>query len=226
MKPRLLDLFCGGGGAAMGYHRAGFDVVGVDIMDRGFPFPFILADAMSPPVDFARFDAIHASPPCQHYSTQTAEPDRHPDLYGPTRDMLIASGLPWAIENVMGAPYSHGVTLCGSMFGLKVRRHRNFETSHLILQSLVCDHAGQGTSVDVTGHPSGNNVGRDGGKSSIPGGTHGNKWKNLQHGQEAMGIGWMNKRDLPLAIPPAYTEFIGEQLMTHLAPTDTTSKEN
>ncbi len=223
-RPRLLDLFCGAGGAAMGYHRAGFDVVGVDINPQpNYPFEFIRGDAL----DWLQgdglcvlagmgIDAIHASPPCQRYSSQTADPGHHPDLYGPTRELLLATGLPFVIENVMGAPYSHGITLCGSMFGLKVRRHRNFETNFLILQSLVCDHANQGRTVDITGHPSGDNVGRDGGKSSIPGGTHGNKWRSLEHGSESMGIDWMDKKSLPLAIPPAYTEFVGEQLLAHL----------
>ena len=205
-RPLLLDLFCGAGGAGVGYQRAGFDVVGVDLIDQEAPFPVILGDATDPPVDLSRFDAVHASPPCQHYSSQTNDPSRHPDLYAPTRDLLVSTGLPWVIENVIGAPHSHGLILCGSMFGLGVRRHRNFETSHLFMQSLVCDHRGQGPIVDVTGHPS-EKFGKFGGTK------HPNKWRSLEHGRQAMGIDWMSKRDLPLAIPPAYTEFIGTQLL-------------
>ena len=225
-RPRLLDLFCGAGGAAMGYHRAGFDVWGVDIEPQPhYPFAFVRDDALAVlrrgfVTDAAHvrdFDAIHASPPCQAYSTQTADPLRHPDLYAETRDLLESTGLPYVIENVIGAPYLHGVTLCGSMFNLRVRRHRNFETSFLILQPLVCDHRRQGPPVDVTGHPAGDAVGSRGGRTTIPGGTHGNKWQNLTHGSEAMGIEWMDKTALPLAIPPAYTEFIGEQLMGVIA---------
>lgn len=200
----------------MGYYRAGFDVVGVDLVDRGHPFPTIIGDALDPPVDFSRFDMIHASPPCQAYSTLTPDRSKHPNLYEPTRQLLISTGLPWVIENVIGAPYSGGVVLCGTMFGLGVRRHRNFETSHLILQNLVCDHANQPNPVDVTGHTAGRNVGSQGGKSVMPGGRHANKWKSLAHGGEAMGIDWMGTKALPLAIPPAYTEHIGNQMMPYV----------
>ena len=114
-KPRLLDLFSGAGGAAMGYHRAGFEVVGVDIKPQPhYPFEFHQADALTFPLD--GFDAIHASPPCQAYSTMTRKPSDHPDLYAPTRSRLVATGLPYVIENVIGAPYTHGFVLCGSMF--------------------------------------------------------------------------------------------------------------
>ena len=120
MSARLLDLFCGAGGAAMGYHRAGFDVVGVDIKPQPhYPYEFIQADAMTYPLD--GFDAVHASPPCQHYSMVVRNfgyADRHPDLLAATRDKLQRDGLPWVIENVPGAPMRADYRLCGCMFGL------------------------------------------------------------------------------------------------------------
>src|SRR5262252_358856 len=150
-RPRLLDLFCGAGGAAMGYWRAGFDVTGVDVVPQpSYPFTFVQADALAYPLD--GFDAVHASPPCQAYSVATGNARRgdHVDLYEPVRRRLEASGLPWVIENVIGAPYRQGVVLCGSMFGLRVRRHRNFEASFLML-APACDHATQGRPLGVYG---------------------------------------------------------------------------
>ena len=129
----------------MGYHRAGFDVVGVDLVPQpNYPFEFVQADAMTYPLD--GFDAIHASPPCQRYSTMSLRPEDHPDLYAPTRARLIEAGVPYVIENVIGAPYHHGIILCGSMFEPDrqagwVQRHRNFETSWFMFQP-ACDHAG------------------------------------------------------------------------------------
>src|SRR5688572_4477612 len=122
MKPRLLDLYCGAGGAAMGYHRAGFEVVGVDIQPQPrYPFPFHQADARSLPNFFlAAFNAIHASPPCQAYSPLGAlSPDKtYPDLIAFTRALLDGSGVPYVIENVMSAPLvkERSIVLCGSMF--------------------------------------------------------------------------------------------------------------
>jgi hypothetical protein len=131
-RPRLLDLFCGAGGAAMGYYRAGFDVVGVDIKKQpNYPFEFIWDDALEAVTDLAcGFDAIHASPPCQHYMRSgMVRKDLAPDLVGQTRIALETAGLPWVIENVPGAPIRPDIVLCGSMFGLGVRRHRWFETN-------------------------------------------------------------------------------------------------
>jgi len=164
MRPRLLDLFCGAGGAAMGYHRAGFEVVGVDIKPQPhYPFEFHQADAMTYPLD--GFDVIHASPPCQGYSALAA---MHPDLewerlIGPVRDRLVSNGKPFVIENVETAPLRHsptlfglhGVILCGSHFGLGVgrgylRRHRKFEST-VIIQQLPCAH-GIKKAVGVYGH--------------------------------------------------------------------------
>ena len=216
-RPRILDLFCGAGGAAMGYHRAGFDVVGVDIAPHfDFPFPMIVGDALeilrNPPAWLGHFDAIHASPPCQRYSTATgSNRDKHPDLIGPVRELLEASGLPYIIENVPQAPLRDPATLCGSMFGLMVRRHRAFETSFPIHRDPVCHHSEQGRPVGVYGqHP-------DRKQHLRPDGTQrGTKATSLGHGQRAMGIDWMEWSDLVEAIPPAYTEYIGRQLIEHM----------
>jgi len=209
MKPRLLDLFCGAGGAAMGYSRAGFEVVGVDISPQPhYPFEFVQADAMTYPLD--GFDVIHASPPCQAYSAGAGAAgtrDNHPDLYSPTRQRLLVTGLPFVIENIIGAPYTHGFVLCGSMFGMRVRRHRNFETRDLILLPFVCDHAGE-RPVTIVGK---------GGR--VAGGI-----KDYEHSRHAdsalwpelMGMPWAAGTEISLAIPPAYTEWIGAQLLASL----------
>jgi len=209
-RPRLLDLFCGAGGAGMGYHRAGFDVVGVDIKPQPhYPFEFHQADAMAFPLD--GFDAIHASPPCQAYSAATAPAAKanHPDLYAPTRDRLVASGLPYAIENVIGAPYSHGVVLCGSMFGLEedgewLRRHRNFEASWLVFQP-PCAHPVGRRPILVTGKSFINGQPRD--------------YKHSRQGPfdlacRLMGIDWTDRHGLANAIPPAYTSWLGAQMLS------------
>lgn len=158
-RPRLLDLFCCAGGAGMGYHRAGFDVVGVDIApQKNYPFEFHQADAMTYPLD--GFDAIHASPPCQAYSiaSQSRRNEGHEylDLLAPTRDRLVASGLPWIIENVPGAPMRADYVLCGCMFGLmSLRRERWFETSWRgFAMHMTHDHSTPAISVVGHGTPS------------------------------------------------------------------------
>src|SRR5262245_32328515 len=141
MRPRLLDLFCGAGGAAVGYDRAGFQVVGVDIAPQpNYPFTFGEADALEylkwivlPSLGARKFAAIHASPPCQRWSTKTRNPERHPDLIEPVRVLLESTGLPYVIENVPDAPLRDPVQLCGSSFGLGVQRHRSFETNFPLL---------------------------------------------------------------------------------------------
>lgn len=216
---RLLDLFCGAGGAGMGYHRAGFEVVGVDIEGHpDYPFELIEADAMAVLVDpdfLDTFDAIHASPPCPRYSTATPASARenHPDLVPPVRDALVAWGGPYVIENVPGAPLRNPLRLCGSTFGLRVRRHRLFE-SNVMLTGAECLHAGQGEIVGVYGaHPD-----RPGGWLRPDGSSRGVKATSVLDAQDAMGIDWMTTwADLADAIPPAYTEFIGRQLVEHLA---------
>lgn len=205
-RPRLLDLFSGAGGAAVGYHRAGFDIVGVDINPQPrYPFEFHQADALTFPLD--GYDAIHASPPCPAYSAITPDRSTHPDLYVATRERLEATGLPWVIENVIGAPYRSGVVLCGSMFGLRVRRHRNFE-SNVSMLVPSCNHRAQGPVLGVYG---------DGGpgKSTRPSGGGGTKADRRQFG-ELMGMPWATPREIVQAIPPVYCEYVGAQLLAHL----------
>ncbi len=204
-KPRLLDLFCGAGGSAVGYARAGFEVVGVDIEPQPhYPFDFILGDMLTYPL--VGFDAIHASPPCQAYTCAKTLPGykEHPELVPAIRRRLIASGLPWIIENVPGAPMPGAILLCGGMFGLKVRRHRLFESNILLFAPGPCQH----TDDMVTVY-----------------GDHIRKWKQTaqgeryevryptERGRKAMGIDWMTQRELSQAIPPAYTEWLGWQLL-------------
>lgn len=208
-KPLLLDLFCGAGGAAMGYHRAGFKVVGVDISPQPhYPFLFVQADALA---FLARngkhFDAIHASPPCQRYSVATKvhgteQVETHPDLVEPTRQLLLKTGIPFVIENVPGAPLLGSLLLCGSMFGLEVRRHRIFEGTVPIMSPSSCNHTE--AAVGVYGHTgAGANRGRERERGRANG---------VADWRRAMGIDWMGVDELAEAIPPAYTEWIGASL--------------
>ncbi len=211
MRPRLLDLFCGAGGAAMGYHEAGFDVVGVDIEPQpNYPFEFLRADALTVSLD--GFDAIHASPPCQAYSSLSGlTTTDYPRLIEPVRGRLATSGRPYVIENVVGAPLRAPVRLCGSSFGLRVWRHRLFEMSSPPLFVPPCSHAEFPLPLDVTG---------TGGPSSrprsAPGGGLSRKPATLQEARDAMGIDWMSRRELADAIPPAYTRFIGGYLLAEV----------
>jgi DNA (cytosine-5)-methyltransferase 1 len=215
MSPRLLDLFCGAGGCSVGYARAGFEVVGVDIAPQpNYPFSFVQADAL----EFLRdalaeggfageepFAAIHASPPCQRYMRSgNVDRDKHPDLLSAARELLQATGLPWVIENVPGAPMRPDVVLCGSHFGLPVRRHRWFELSwgEPVL-TLACDHTQPITG--VYGHPHGKN-----------GAAAGMLPSDRETWSRGLGIDWMESHELALAIPPAYCEMIGEYLLKHL----------
>jgi len=214
---KLLDLFCGAGGASVGYHCAGFKVTGVDtIIHLDYPFELAVMDAITylDTHDLGAFDVIAASPPCPRYSTATpaANRDKHPDLIGPIRDRLRAWGGPYVIENVPGAPLENPITLCGSMFGLGVRRHRLFETNVPMLQP-ECDHRSQPQVWGVYGdHGDLNPVTRPNGTS------RGNKARNAAHAREVLGIDWMTEwDDLADAIPPAYTEWIGQQVMEHLS---------
>lgn len=208
-KPKALDLYCGAGGVSVGLHRAGFDVTGIDIKAQPrYPFAFIQADALHPPVRLEDFDFIWASPPCQaHTVLKTAWNAReHEDLIPATRAMLVASGKPWIMENVPGAPMDNPVMLCGTMFGLEtddgagqLYRHRMFEMSHPILLVPSCRHAKR--SVTVTSKGGGYN--RAAGRPSFP----------LTQRREAMGIDWMNDYELAQAIPPAYSEFLAKEMM-------------
>lgn len=209
MRPRILDLYSGAGGAAMGYHRAGFDVIGVDINPQPrYPFMFVQADAL----EFLRrngkhFDAVHASPPCQRYSAMSAcRPglaEEYPDLVGPTRELLSDLALlPYVIENVPGSPVRPDVTLCGFMFGRELYRHRIFESNVDLSQPEHPTHtkpggrAGHwkpGEVISVSGHCSPIGLAR-----------------------EVMEIDWTNRHELAESIPPYYTEHIGRQLIEQI----------
>lgn len=214
MGYRLLDLFSGAGGAAEGYHRAGFDeIVGVDIREQpNYPFPFLWADAMDTVemITAGDFDAIHASPPCQRWSAQGSRYDRgkHPDYITPLRPILEAIGTPWVIENVEKAPLLNPIKLCGSSFGLNLRRHRNFETSFPLF-AQPCAHKVVNGKFMVYEHGKWYET-----RFAKVYGSGGGKGK--EHWAEAMGIDWMTNEEIVEAIPPAYTEFIGRQLIAQL----------
>lgn len=218
-KPKLLDLFCGAGGCARGYADAGFEVVGVDIVPQPhYPYEFIQADALTFPLN--GFDVIHASPPCQHYTSITAltgNREDHPDLLATMRKKLQVSGKPYIIENVPGAPFEQGVMLCGSMFGLRIRRHRYFESNYLLMAPRQCKHT-QGI-ISIHGAHTRDNSQRTLAINYSWQQTH--KWRpsNVpkEIGLSAMGITWiMSQDELSNAIPPAYTHWIGEQLLSYL----------
>ncbi len=219
-RPRLLDLFCGAGGCAVGYHRAGFDVVGIDIVPQpNFPFEFHQADALDYPLD--GFDAIHASPPCQAHSTiakqqRTRRPGtyEHPDLVDAMRQRLIAWGLPYVIENVPGAPLENAVTICGLSVGVNVKRHRLFEANFPIMVPPCGDHSGDWLL--VFGHTVLERSKQIDRNTPSGGPRFRRKHVGTDRGREAMGIDWMNRDELSEAIPPPYTELIGYQLLQHI----------
>jgi DNA (cytosine-5)-methyltransferase 1 len=223
MRPRVLDLFCGAGGASVGYHRAGFDVAGVDIRPQPrYPFTFVQADALEflneivlhPESRFREgFDAIHASPVCKLYTvaslSQRVRGKEYPDQIGPTRTLLAQTGLPWVIENVPGAPLRPDYRLCGCMFGLPgLRRDRWFETSWRGFD-LSPGHNHTEPPVTVAGH----------GQPSWTR-AHGRHPVTVADWRKAMGIDWMTRDELAQAIPPAYTEHVGRLLLDHLRQQD------
>lgn len=221
---RLLDLFCGAGGCSVGYSRSGFEVVGVDHKTHpDYPFQFVQGDALSLRTEYLdQFDVVAASPPCPRYSTITPESTRHshPDYLEAVRSQLQE----WAttekdrfyvIENVPGARslMDHPIRVCGSWFGLGVRRHRYFESNLMMLRGTDCLHESQGTPLGVYGDHG------DGGTEFLrpDGGRRGRKAADLDEAQQAMGIDWMTSwDDIADAVPPAYTQHIGEQLIEHL----------
>ena len=203
---RLLDLFCGAGGAAKGYKRAGFtDIVGVDNKpQQNYPYEFIQADALEYLAEYwEMYDFIHTSPPCQKYTVINAIWKRdYPDLIAPTRELLQQTNKPYVIENVRGAPLENPIMLCGTMFGLRVVRHRYFECSPpVLLAPATCNHwlpvVKLGRRPDrekqfaaVTGH-----------------------FSDVEYAKRAMGIDWMTQVELSQAVPPAFTEWIGRQIV-------------
>lgn len=219
IRPKALDLCCCAGGAAMGLWRAGFDVVGVDIEPQPrYPFMFIQADALE--VRFRGFDFIWASPPCQKHTAMKHAPgakgDANPDLIAPLRERLKAAGVPWVMENVVGAPLMEPMTLCGSMFGLgaqgcQLQRHREFESSFPI-PTLECRHDERPVIGVYGGHAR---------RRSAAAGGRGTKdvWEggHKAAASEAMGIDWMTLGELSEAIPPAYSEHIGRAALAYLA---------
>lgn len=245
-RPKLLDLFCCEGGASVGYSRAGFDVYGVDLFEdysqKRYPFPSVRADALvalrvllaGAGVPFTHkdgtvehlsgedFSAFAASPPCQRHTAGTRAIDRgrYPDLIGPTRELLEASGLPYIIENVPGAPLENAVTLCGTMFSLcaidddgtnlELRRHRLFE-SNIPLFSRDCQHGW--FSEQVAGVYGGARRDKDEARNVRHGGY---VPQNKVVAQALLGVDWMTWKGMQQCIPPAYTKFLGTQLLAHI----------
>lgn len=249
MRPRLLDLFCCEGGASMGYHRAGFDVYGLDLFEdysqKRYPFHSHKGDAIlaaarllagesllfTRPTDDVEyvlglkdFDAIAASPPCQAYSiTKHSHHNEHPDLIRPVRFLLKATGLPYVIENVPGAPLDNPLTLCGTEFDLTandddgrplhLKRHRLFESNLMLFGNGGCRCAEfKRRGFGVGGVYGGGSVDRQHAKEVRRGGyTPGKEVR-----EQLIGCDWMTLHGLSQSIPPAYTEFIGRQLIEHI----------
>lgn len=211
VSPRLLDLFCGAGGAGMGYARAGFEVVGVDIDPQPhYPFEFHQADATTFPLD--GFDAIHASPPCQRWAQgHNPNHDSYPDLIGVMRERLEASGVPYVIENVIRAPLlPHAVMICGAAVGclteqFQLHRHRKFE-ANFPLVGADCPGKVRPWTMTVTG-------------TGTPSGLFYKLGRALTTAEkrEMMEMPGCNSHEMAEAVPPAYTEFIGRQLIEMLA---------
>ena len=212
MKPRLLDLFCGAGGASMGYSRAGFEVVGVDIKPQPhYPFEFHQADALTYPLD--GFDAFHTSPPCQFITVAGTNHRKagktYPNLIPATRQRLIETGKPYVIENVPGAPLRNPFILCGTMFGLRLKRHRLFESNFpMWWPPATCSCYRPGFDCRPNGVHKAYAFAFGAKLISVSGHNF-----HLADAQEAMGIDWMGQKEISQAIPPAYTEYIGKYLL-------------
>lgn len=212
-RPLLYDVFCGAGGAGMGYHRAGFEVIGVDNKpQKNYPFEFIQMDALEflqEVIDGTRPkpDAIHASPPCQ-FATMASrqwrkEGREYPNLIEPTRRLLKELGQPFVIENVPGAPLINPVILNGTKFNMRLRRVRLFECSFEVPFFFLPPE-----------EPSGFRMGRPVKKGGII--TPVGHFSNVSYARKVMEIDWMAQGELAQAIPPAYTEFIGKQLIQQI----------
>jgi DNA (cytosine-5)-methyltransferase 1 len=207
-KPRIADLFCGAGGAGMGLHRAGFEVVGFDLAPQPrYPFEFHQQDALT--VDLSDFDAVWASPPCQDYSLAIRHlaSEGYPRLIREVRD--LAGDMPFIIENVPGAPIpnqptlfgDYGLQLCGTMFGLRrVRRHRLFLTSIPMTLPRGCSHR------EYALNPYNSNARK----------RDGIQFGAMTHYGKAMGVDWMKGKEIGEAIPPAYSEYLGAELLATL----------
>ncbi|MFJ7018460.1 class I SAM-dependent methyltransferase [Streptomyces sp. NPDC101117] len=190
---RLLDVCCGAGGLSMGYYLAGFDVVGVDIAPQpNYPFPFVQADGIDYVAQHGHaFDLVHGSWPCERYAKVTkwrGNPDDHPDLVGPGREVMQATGRPWVIENVPEAPLRPDYLLCGTQFGLSIRRHRAFETSW----------GGGGDLVPPCWH-----------RKGLLAFEH----KGERAYADAMGCTWMTNLEARKAVPPAYSQWLAAQYL-------------
>jgi hypothetical protein len=187
-RPRILDLFCGAGGASMGYHRAGFDVTGIDIdAQPRYPFNFVQADALTYPL--GGFDAIHASPVCLTFARVTewrGSRASHPDTLAPTLARLAGVTVPWIVENVEESQLRADYLLCGTQFGMPIKRHRHFQLGNWSEYDLMppCDHRG----ILPFAH------------------------KGERAYADAMGCQWMSKKEGRQAIPPAYTEYLGRKM--------------
>jgi len=215
LSPSLVDLGCGAGGASVGYWQAGFRVVGVDIEpQQHYPFEFIQADMRT--VDLSRYDAIHCSPPCQLWSVSTLSQRRrgvsYPDLVTPMRPLLEAAGKPWVMECVPEAPLRGDIQLCGCMFDLELpgvgqlQRKRNFELSwQLPVPEFQFEHNHYLPAISICGH------GTPSWQRRITGHITVERWRKV------MGINWMNRDELTEAIPPVYTQYVGQLLRKQVA---------
>lgn len=200
-----LDLFCCAGGAGMGLHQAGFVVTGVDIVEQPrYPFQFVCGNALEAVLD--GFDLVWASPPCQVHTVLKHRTGKDYECFiARMRKKLRAWGGPYIIENVKGAPLVNPIMLCGSSFGIGVRRHRLFE-SNMALQGMGCRHDLQPYPLDVTG------TGRRRKNERIDGrGGNSRKPRNLQEARDAMEMPWATRKEISQAVPPAFARYLGEQ---------------